>query len=288
MKILLIGGNSYIGRSFLERFSQQYECRSIRRTESFQDYFTLKIEDFRGFDAIINCAAIVHQYRPDPILAQRINTDLPLFLAKRSKEAGIPHFIQLSTIAVYGTATDISLSTPESPDTIYGKTKYEADRELMQLGNEAFAVTLIRPPMVYGPNAPGNLRSLIRLIRFIPILPFDYRTNQRGMIHIENLLNAIGKVLETTPRGVVLLRDAYSPALSELCRAIASGLGIKRYFFPLPHSLVRFFCRFSFLPFAKLYGSLDIDDSATRSRIGEYATVSFPETIRQTVQGDNG
>lgn len=284
MNILLIGGNSYIAHAFIDRFDKRFAITPLKRDATLSDYFDLNRTHFSGYDAVLNCAAIVHTRAPDPALTRKINADLPLYLARLAKEAGVPHFVQLSTVAVYGNAEYIDSATPESPDTVYGKTKLQGDRNLLSLQDNTFIVSLIRPPMVYGPDAPGNLEALIRLIRRCVVLPFDYRNNHRSLIYIDNLLNAIEGVIRTQTGGIVLVRDNELPSLSELSGAIVSALNLKCRLFSPPRSLITMLCRFPSLPFAKLYGSLVIDDSRTRSRIGEYALISLAEGIRQTVQ----
>lgn len=283
MKILVIGGNSYIARAFVKRYENRLHCIVLKRCDTLNDYFDLRDDSFAGYDAVLNCTAIVHQRNPDKALAEKINTHLPYYLAQLAKAAHVPLFVQLSTVAVYGNVTHIDPTTLESPDTLYGRTKFEGDRKLLSLQDDSFGVSLIRPPMVYGPDAPGNLKSLIRLIRILPVLPFDYRSNHRSLIYVENLLHAIESVMEIRMRGIVLVRDRQLPSLYELCTALLSELKLKRLLLPMPEWMISKLCRYSSLPFAKLYRSLIIDDSLTRKTIGDYASVPFSEAIRKTL-----
>lgn len=287
MRILVIGGNSYIARAFARHLPQGWECSRIHRNDLLSDYRDLPAEAFSGYDALLNCAAIVHHPHPDESLAKEVNTDLPALLALRAKEAGIKHFVHLSTVAVYGSAAHIDPTAPETPTTPYGRTKLEGDRRLLALQEDAFAVSVIRPPMVYGPDSPGNFHTLVRLIRRIPILPLGYSANRRSFIGIDNLTRAIEKVLQTQTRGILLVCDAERPSLAELSSAIADALGTRRLFVSPPAFLVRWLCRFPSLPFAKLYGNLTIDDSQTRRLLGDYALTPLDAGIAHAVHGED-
>lgn len=74
---------------------------------------------------------------------------------------------------MFGSASRISETTPERPQTYYGSSKLKADKELMAMSDREFKAAIIRPPMAYGGGmAPGNMLRLIRLVnKHIP-LPF--------------------------------------------------------------------------------------------------------------------
>ena len=79
-------------------------------------------------------------------------------LAQKAKQAGVRQFVQMSTIAVFGSASRISATTPEKPQTYYGSSKLKADKELVAMSDREFRTAIIRPPMAYGGGmAPGNM-----------------------------------------------------------------------------------------------------------------------------------
>ena len=50
---------------------------------------------------------------------------------------------------------------------------------------------IIRPPMVYGPNAPGNFKRLVNLIKYGFPLPISNIKNKRSFVGIDNLIDFI-------------------------------------------------------------------------------------------------
>ncbi|MDD2828063.1 MAG: NAD-dependent epimerase/dehydratase family protein [Sulfuricurvum sp.] len=287
MKILVIGGNSTIAKAFVASSPPNIQCVILRRDSSLRDYFHLTSDTFKGFDTIINFTAAVHDSIKDPNLIHRINADLPLFLAHKAKEACIQHFIQMSTIAVYGkTALHIDLKTAEYPDTLYAKSKYEADSALQNIQNDTFHVTIIRPPIVYGYNTPGNMKQLQKIIRTLPILPLGYNKNQRSLIYIDNLVTALWATVRSKPKGVILLRDHTMPSIQEITELIILNMKIKRYILPLPEFLIRWLCKFQSLPFYKLFSSLIIDDSYAQEKLGDYAKIPIHLAFTKMIRGE--
>ncbi len=66
--------------------------------------------------------------------------------------------------------------------------KFEAEQRLLELAKETgMEVVIIRPPLVYGPNAPGNFGSLVKWVNKVYPLTFRIIHNQRSLIALDNL-----------------------------------------------------------------------------------------------------
>ncbi|MBI9065669.1 MAG: NAD-dependent epimerase/dehydratase family protein [Salinivirgaceae bacterium] len=221
-KISIIGSDSFIATQFhnsieneenIKLFSRQ---SSGKQNEIVKDLFQITANNFIGAEVVINFAAIVHQPKlKDEAIYKKVNTELPIHLAKEAKKAGVKHFIQMSTVAVYGNVTSIDENMLENPVNIYGKSKLNADNALLAMQNENFKVSIIRPPMVYGGgNAPGNLMSLIRAAQKGIPMPFKGVNNARDFIHVSNLVQALNLVVANTITGVAIPTDN-SPVSTE-------------------------------------------------------------------------
>lgn len=205
-KILIIGENSYIGNSFAEyvkaRSGELEEGLSLQVSKVSARDNKWKSEDLGQYDVILHVAAIVHQKKTSDKqqLYIDINEKLPVEIAKQAKEAGVSQFIFLSTMAVYGEVEGaITAITPLEPVTMYGKTKLAAEKRLEKLANEQFKITILRPPMVYGEECPGNYTRLKKLAKVLPIFP-DV-DNKRSMIHIDRLCQCIMEVVVCNTSG---------------------------------------------------------------------------------------
>ena len=186
-KILITGKNSYIGMSFKnwleQNYSNEYEVESISlRNNLWKD------KDFSRFDVVYHTAGVVHikENKKNRELYYKVNRDLTFEVAKKAKKEGVKQFIFLSSMSVYGLITGvIDENTPLSPNTSYGKSKFEAERLLLTLEDNNFKVAILRPPMVYGKGCKGNYPKLAKLAKVLPVFP-DIQ-NKRSMIYIDYL-----------------------------------------------------------------------------------------------------
>ena len=286
MKCLIIGGSSYIAQAFIRCCKERVEVTALTRNSDLQSYFDLTETHFKSYDAVINFAAIVHQKDPDLHQSQKINTDLPLFLAQKAKDAGIRQFIQLSTIAVYSPlSTSITSETATEPNSIYGKSKLSADEGLLTMQCDDFKISIVRPPVVYGPDAPGNMQALIRLIQKGWPLPFLYKENQHTILYIENLTSALYMMMTQRKAGIFLLRDEAQPSLATLTQNIQEVSDVKTLLFTPPKMLIQWLVTFQELPFYKLYGDLTIDDQFAQQQLGHYQKYTLQTALQKTIGG---
>jgi len=277
MKILLIGRHSYIANKFYIKFSDTFHIDFLEK-----EYKNADVKHFVSYDIVLNFAAIVHKKGITDKQYNKVNKDLAVYLASISKQANVKQFIQMSSIAVYGDVEKVDIDTECHPKTAYGKSKLEADKILLSMGDSLFKVAVVRPPIIYGKDAPGNMNSLIRLISTGIPLPFQYKDNKRSTLYIDNLLFLLKSVIDTKSSGVFLARDQEIPSIYELSECIKQSLNRKNIIFPLPKILIHFLIKIKWLPFNKVYGNMFINDSETVDRLGPYQQVSYMEGIKQT------
>ena len=225
INIAIIGSDSFIASQFFNSIEYKENIKLYSRQASGkknemvkEDLFKISSADFKDSDVVINFAAIVHQPNlNDNTLYKKVNTDLAIHFAQEAKKAGVKHFIQMSTIAVYGNVNSIDIYSPENPDNTYGATKLAADKALMTLQDKTFKVSIIRPPMVYGGgNAPGNMMKLIKYAQKGVPMPFKRVNNERDFIHVLNLVNSIFVVIQNTINGIILPTDKKAVSTSEI------------------------------------------------------------------------
>ena len=214
-KILIIGANSYIGNAFEKHIKNT--CISHNKMQIKDDLVIDKVHASNGdwksvnyeqYDVVIVLAAIVHQKEKSGMeeLYRQVNCDMPVEIAIKAKKAGVEQLIFMSTAAVYGSVvTHISKDTAPSPDTLYGKSKLEAERKLKEMQTEKFRVAIIRPPMVYGEGCKGNYTRLVKLATYNPIYPKIH--NKRSMISIYKLCSCMEDIVRDSRSGTFLPQD---------------------------------------------------------------------------------
>ena len=284
--ILITGANGYVGSSFIDLYTKEHLFTKF-------SLLTNKIDkiDFSNIDIVLHCAALVHQKEEHSYEKyHEINVDYPVNLAKLAKENGVKQFIFISTIAVYGEDLEkLNENTICNPITPYGKSKLEAEKQLLELNNEDFVVSIIRPPMVYGKNAPGNIDSLIKLVKKLPILPLAKINNKRSFISIQNLCHLIDEIIRfrieygMTGENIFLASDDEPLSTSRLIELIAKNLDKKIYLVKIPffESLLKTL-KPSF--HKRLYGSLEVDNSITKEKLNLTNPYSVEDGIKLMIQ----
>ena len=263
-KILITGSGSFIGRNYI----RHSVFKSVDEV-SVQGIDPGEIR-FEGYNIIIHLAAIVHQSdKKDKEEYFKINRDLCVEIARNAKRAGVGQFIFLSSIKVYGEFGNRSEPWNENsecnPTDYYGKSKLEAEQALKKLETKDFVVSIIRTPVVYGEGVKANILSLIKLVERVPVLPLAGINNCRNYTFVENLVAFIDRIIEKKASGTFIIMDNDHLSTTELVENIASGLGKKTILFRLPSFIVNFGLRMFPQYFDRLYGSLILDNTLTKS-----------------------
>lgn len=238
-KVLIIGGNSYIGNSFIQ-YIEQLEEKQFLIDKISVKYKGWEQYDFTGYDTVIHLAGIAHkrETRQNAPLYYRVNRDLAISVAKKAKKSKVGQFIFMSTAAVYGSNVSvITKDTLPQPNTHYGRSKLEAEREIIDLQSDDFKVAIVRPPMVYGYGCKGNFERLVKLAKITPIFP-DIQ-NKRSMIYIENLCEFLKLLIEEEEWGYFHPQNEEYVCTSEMVRIIGDSLGRKIYFTRIFNPIIR-------------------------------------------------
>jgi len=173
--------------------------------------------------------------------------------------------IYLSSISVYGKLKGfISLNDPTTPSTPYGFSKLDAERAILSATNTKISYTILRSPLIFGLDAPGNFKKLILLAKYSPLLPFANLTKKKSMIHIISVLEVIlfSILKESTTNKIYLIAEPTSFSTSE----ILSSLLVYHHrspnvLFKFPVQLLYFIAKYLGLKdtFSKLSEQVEID-----------------------------
>lgn len=279
MKILLTGASGFIGSYFLHSYGTLFTI------EAFSFRNKLSALHFDHHDVVVHLAALVHQMRGAEDQAyQTINVDKTVTLAKRAKEAGVRHFVFMSSVKVYGeeNSTPYSEQSPCHPKDPYGKSKLEAEKALLALEDDTFKVAIIRTPVVYGEGVKANILKLIKLTDSYRALPFGGIHNRRSMVYVGNLTHLIAEVIRQKKEGVFLAGDGAPLSTSELIAQIAAALGKRCTLFSL-FPLKTMLKHLKPQLFQRLYGDLYVDNTQTKATLNLINPYSTREGIKRMV-----
>ena len=202
-----------------------------------------------GVDLVVHCAARVHvmQEQSSNPLAEfrKVNVDETMALARQAAEAGVRRLIFLSTVGVHGGSSGVRPIRAEdkpTPHTSYAKSKYEAEAALCEWSSTSgVELVCIRPPLVYGANAPGNFRRLVALVdRGLP-LPLGAVHNQRSMAALDNLVSLVLCCSEHPAAAgqAFLVSDGEDLSTTRLLRLVAKASERNLWLIPVPVSWLR-------------------------------------------------
>ena len=120
-------------------------------------------------------------------------------------------------------------------------------------------VTCIRPPMVYGLNAPGNMKSLIFISKLTIPLPFKNIENQLTFINIKNLIYFISIVINNNLVGVLIPNDKEITSTKDIIKTIRKILGKKDRLVSMPNFLKKIIRILFSKNYKKLFESLIVE-----------------------------
>lgn len=279
-KLLITGANGYIGSRFIDKFKQDYKIEPVSLSLG-------EPVNFINVSTVLHLSALVHQFKN---IANdeyyRINTEQTVNIAKKAKTAGVHHFIFYSTMAVYGKFGDftdqqefINEQTDCQPVDIYGKSKLEAEKLLIKMEDKNFKISIIRPPIVYGVDCPGNMQRLQKLITMLPILPFNYNSNKRSMINIDNLLHFTKLVIDKQVLGVLIPQDNDKYSIKQIIETIAKGMNKKPYLVKFPKIIFNFLMKLKPKMMTSLYGTYLIDSTESNRKTGFIEVTTVEEGL---------
>lgn len=305
--ILITGASGFIGRYTIQEFSRKNSSfiiyALVRRITNFPpNVIQILCADIASIDdvdipwkqigTVIHLAARAHVLREeiiDPLTEfRRINRDATEKLATKCGAAGVSRFIFLSSIGVLGNTSrsaPLNEETVERPHADYAISKLEAEQALKVICKKySMNYVIVRPPLVIGKDAPGNFNLLLKLVKKNIPLPFRLVANKRSFIFCKNLANFI-YVCATNDKAnneVFLISDEPSMSTPELIQNLASGLGKKTYFFPVPlwilKLLANIFSRKN--TYIQLCESLEIDSSKAKHLLNWQPPYPLKESLQ--------
>ena len=304
--ILVTGVTGFVGQAVLRQLVGRDSFKvaaALRSANSFDMCHAHVVGDFNentnwssalvGQDVVIHLAALAHINKDEEVASiaeyRRVNVEGTLDLAMEAAKAGVRRFIFISSIGVNGNINTRPFSEvdPPSPVALYAQTKYEAEQGLRAIQEKTeMDFVIIRPPLVYGPHAPGNFGKLMSSIdKGIPLPLGAIHNNQRSLVALDNLVDLIITCIEhpNATNQVFLAGDGQDLSTTELLQGLAKAKGKRSRLISVPECLLIFG--------AKLIGkeamarsllcSLQVDISKARDLLGWEPPITVEEGLRR-------
>lgn len=262
---LITGASGFVGRHLASALQQAQDPWQLRLVGRNTDRLTANAGATRhaisaidgntdwsgllqGVDVVVHAAARVHMLHDTATdaLAQyrRTNTEGTLRLAQQAAAAGVKRLVFLSTIGIHGAGQDRPYQETDTPapHSAYAQSKLDAEHGLLALAaHSGMEVVVIRPPLVYGPHAPGNFARLAAIVRRGVPLPLGSVRNLRSLVAIDNLVDFI-QCCMTHPAAAhqtFLVSDGQDLSTPDLIRRMGVALQQPARLLPVPLALLR-------------------------------------------------
>ena len=255
--ILVTGASGFVGRPLVAALARAgYAVRAATRKKDTS--FPAGVEhvvvpDFtnpvdwdavvRGVDIVVHVAGLAHADASEIPEARfdRINRAATQELSDAATRAGVKRFIFISSVrAQTGPSAAHALHEDDEPrpTDAYGRSKLAAELAVRASG---VSFTILRPVVIYGPNARANIRSLVRLASLPLPLPFAGLTNRRSLLGVDNLISAVLFALANpaTAGETFLTADPRAVTIREIFMMLRRAQGRRPWLVHVPPNVIR-------------------------------------------------
>lgn len=306
--VLVTGASGFLGAALVKRLVVQanWRVRAASRSgwASATAVQTVRSPDLgpnaswhdalEGVDVIIHTAAAAHsvgRFTGRRYDYRAVNALGTATLARQAADAGIKRFIYISSIGVLGGSNShLNSQTPPAPEGAYSRSKWQGEQALWKIAEiSGMQVVVIRPPLIYGPYAPGRFAALLRIIQCpIPLPLGAVSDNCLSLVALDNLTDLINVCLDhpEAANQTLLVSDGEDISTTDLIRRLASLMGRQSLLIPVPASWLRAAAvlvgreRLA----QKLLDSSHIDMSYTCSILGWEPPIGLQEGLKRAVQ----
>lgn len=240
--VAVTGATGFLGRVLCRRLeSMHVHVRAAARTPvegPWSEFVRLDLPNSVPVELFANVSVVYHlagrahamARESDESAYDEINAKGTAEVAQRAKAAGVKRFVFISTVKAMGEpGNDIVREDQESHATDpYGRSKRDGEVAVLALHSPDFQVVILRPALVYGPGAKGNLDSLLRMIRGGRRPPLPALKNRRSLVGINDLTTAMVLVGSHPGAGgrAYTVTDGRVYSTTEIVDALATAAGI--------------------------------------------------------------
>jgi len=289
MNILITGANGFIGNALTAYMTHQgHHITPLQRSTVVTELQS------NTYDCLIHLAGrahVLHETASDAYQAfKEVNVGYTLKIAQLAQQLQIKRFIFLSSIGVNGKYSDQPFTETDTPQphNHYAQTKREAESALKAFfQNSKTELTIIRPPLVYGPNPKANFKALLSLCRSPLPLPLGAIHNRRSLVSIDNLCQFIELCCHhpAAAHQTFLISDDHDVSITELVTLIRQALHRAPWLVSIPTPALKVI--FSLLGKRnlneQLLTDLQVDTTKAKQLLNWRPAISFDEGIKRAV-----
>jgi nucleoside-diphosphate-sugar epimerase len=185
-------------------------------------------------DVLFHVAGTIRADTYAEYLAGNRDLAVRVFEAARTRR-----FVHVSSLAAAGPGEVVDETTPCRPLSLYGRSKLAGEEEIWKR-RERIPVTVIRPPVVYGPRDFGLYDLYVTVSK--GLRPEIGGPKRISIVHVRDLVEGIAAAAES-PAGaneVFYLANGETAEISTVMGLVAAALGNRPLRVGIPDRVVRF------------------------------------------------
>jgi nucleoside-diphosphate-sugar epimerase len=212
MRIAITGGTGFIGSHLAECLSGRghevtclvrdparagwLEAAGVRQVRGDLDSPSALAALAAGQDVVVHAAGLTKARTMEEFVRVNVGGTERLLAAVRAHAPRLHRFVYFSSQAAMGPSTaeaPLTEDAPQRPVSNYGKSKSLAEK-LLHDGSGSIPVTIIRPPVVFGPREKDVL-AYFRLANG-GILPYLGGARVLSLVYVANLVRGVTLAIE--------------------------------------------------------------------------------------------
>ena len=255
MIVLITGSTGFIGKRLVNKLQasgQQLRVISRYPVPGIETYIAdlkesnIPAEALSGVDTIFHLAGFAHDFRnasKTKDIYYSINVASTIQLAELAIQHKVKNFIFVSSVKAGGVPSYGQCMKEDDqgePVGDYGRTKRDAELNLLKIAGKRMHVSIIRSSLVYGPNVKGNLKMMLSGVSKGWFPPIPETGNRRSMIHVDDLVRALlfvkgnnlanGEIFNATDGTPYSSREIYDAICVALSKPIPKW-SVPKFFF---------------------------------------------------------
>lgn len=232
-KLLFTGASGFLGSNILSELEKNYDVDTIGLTASDDIMVNIanEVPNLKtNYDVVLHAAGKAHtvpKTDEEKKTFYDVNYQGTINLCLALEKVGVPKsLVFISTVAVYGCEFG-ELITEEHPlngITPYADSKILAERFLTDwCASHGVLLGILRPSLLAGRNAPGNLGAMVAGIKKGFYLNISGGEVRKSILMVDDITTLLPLLEEKG--GIYNVCDSYQPTFGELSASVARQLG---------------------------------------------------------------
>lgn len=232
-KLLFTGGTGFLGKNVMPLLEKRYEVTTcgITPDDMIKANLAKEVPSLpERYDVVLHAcgkAHVVPKTEAEKQAFYDVNYQGTINLCKALENAGIPKtLVFISTVAVYGCefGEKIDEYHPLKGDSPYAKSKIMAEEYLTKWClDHQVRLGILRPSLLAGKNAPGNLGAMVNGIKKGLYLNIAGGKVKKSVLMAEDIAHLLPLLEEKG--GIYNVCDSYQPTFGEISASVAKQLG---------------------------------------------------------------